>query len=240
MNPSQVSEDFSAFAPDSEKTQAELQAAIKQQEKLAKRDLAQSKITAKQHEAAAKLIETTIEHDESEAKAAVLRKIDSYQKTFKDRLQHVKVTKTVGAKASLEELKIHLADIENELGKSGGYAVARTLFVNGCTKIEQVEASYGILGMDLTHLGKVAEQSVSKRKNAEGKLEDGPVEPLLQEFVIKYDSWFSTRVEIRLAMAVFELMAATHKMNSSEVKQFMQTAQTKVASKNAKSAADKL
>ena len=235
MNPSQVSEDFSAFAPDSEKTNAELQAMMKQQEKLAKRDAAQAKITAKQHEAAAKLIEVTKEQDDSDAKAAILRKIDAYQKNFKDRLQHVKVTKNTGAKASLEELKIHLADIENELGKSGGYAMARALFVNGCQKIEQVEAHYGILGMDLTHLGKVAEQSVSKRKGADGKIEDGPIEPLLQEFVIKYDSWFSTRVEIRLAIAVVELMAATHKMNSSEVKEFM-----KAASADTKKVADKL
>lgn len=156
--------------------------------------------------------------DDTDAKASVLRKIKAYEREFPEKLANMKTTKATEAKASLEELKIRLKDIEHELGKSGGLDMVRIGFVELCKGIERVQERTNILPYDLTHFGEVAVEAVNPRITADGSVHVGEVVPLLQEFVIKHDDWFSTRVEVRLALQVFSMMSAVDKMNKQGAK----------------------
>ncbi len=157
--------------------------------------------------------------DDTDAKASVLRKIKAYEREFPEKLANMKTTKATEAKASLEELKIRLKDIEHELGKSGGLDMVRIGFVELCKGIERVQLRTNVLPYDLTHFGEVAVEAVNPRINpVDGSVQVGEVVPLLQEFVIKHDDWFSTRVEVRLALQVFAMMSAVDKMNKEGVK----------------------
>lgn len=215
--------------------------ASEQKEKQTKRDAKQMGVNAKKVEEVMKFAEASKVEDDSDAKARILRKINGYQREFPERLVHCKVPKTFGAKATLEELKIHLADIEHELGKSGGLEVAKKGFVAVCGLIEQFQEKTKILPYNLQHYGKIAEQSLQDRMMEDGKVSEAPMIPLLKEFVVKYDDWFSTRIETRILLEMLGMMVICHKFNTDTTAQrTIQTATQKTAAPEAAKAARKL
>jgi len=236
----QVMADMAAFIdPAINSNMDDFKRAAEQKEKLAKRDAKQMGVNAKKIEEVMKLAEETKQEDDTDAKAKVLRKINGYMREFPERLIHCKVPKTFSAKATLEELKIHLADIEHELGKSGGLEVAKKGFVTLCGLIEQVQEKTKILPYNLQHYGKIAEQSLQDRMMPDGKVSEAPMVPLLKEFVVKYDDWFSTRVESRILLEMLGMMVVCHKFNTDTVAQQRVEASTQKTAPPATAAAAK-
>lgn len=243
LPPDIVSADMATFVDPAANSNLENFArATEQREKQMKRDAKAMGVNAKKLEETVKFAEATkIPEDDTDAKAKILRKINGYQREFPERLVHCKVPKTFGAKATLEELKIHLADIEHELGKTGGLEVAKRGFVVVCGLIEQMQERTKILPYNLQHYSKIAEQSLQDRLMPDGKVSEAPMIPLLKEFMVKYDDWFSTRVEARFILEMVGLMAICHKMNTdATVQQRMAAATTQTAQAETAKAARKL
>lgn len=177
--------------------------------------------------------------DDSEKKAAVLRKITSYMQEFPQRLQGIKIPKTAGERASLEELKMLLADVEHELGKSGSFDYVKQLFVKACEGVEKFNEERHILPYNLTHLGEVAVIQANDFRLEDGTVQHGEMVPLLKEISIKYGDWFSSRVEMRFLVAMAGLMSTVHKINT-EAPAVAQKANTKKASGKSAAAAKNL
>lgn len=249
MNPSlQVSADAANFAAAASESSASAPytKAMASKTEQAAREAKQEKISMKQLEQMEKLSVETRATDEADAKASLMRKINAYQRDFKERLGGLKpMAKGAELKATAEELKMHLSDIEYELGKQGGYDIARYGFIEGMKKIEEFNAKYGYIKKNLTGFGTLAEQFVTARQvedpnTGDIKIMEGPMTPTLKEFVIKYDDWFSTRVEVRMLIQVIEMMNVCDRINSGELKQQFAAAQTKPASSAAAAKAKKL
>lgn len=151
--------------------------------------------------------------DDADVKAGLLRKIAAYEREFSDRLDGVKVPKTFGAKASVEELKVRLADIEHELGKSGAMDYVRQGFVHMCKAIEGFQERSHVLPYNLKNFGDAAVVSVNTYQLPDGSVQVGHMLPLLKEFSIKYSDWFSSRVEMRILVAMAGMMAEVHRIN---------------------------
>lgn len=168
--------------------------------------------------------------DDAAQKAAVERKIHAYMEKFPEKLNGFKLPKGFESRSTLEQLKKHLANIEHELGKSGGLELAKRGLVWLCQGVEKLQSQSHILPYNLTHFGDIAQQAVTDRQLPDGKISQGPMIPLLEEFVIKYDAWFSSKIESRIALELFSLMLLTHKMNTDgQVQAAMQGAQKKVS-----------
>lgn len=239
--PEQVMADMATFAdPAANTNMDDFKRAAEQREKQMKRDAKQMGVNAKKIDDLAKFAEATKVEDDTDAKARVLRKINGYQREFPERLVHCKVPKTFGAKATLEELKIHLADIEHELGKHGGLEVAKVGFVYLCGAIEDIQARTKILPYNLEHFGDFGQQCLQDRKMADGSVSQTTMVPLLKEFVVKYDDWFSTRVESRILLELIGLMRVCHKFNTDPTLKQRMTAAEQPASNAAAQAARKL
>lgn len=128
----------------------------------------------------------SLPEDDTDKKAAIMRKIASYTREFPEKLADVKVPKTFATKATLEEMKMVLADIEHELGKSGAVEIVRNGFISLCSAIEQFQEKTHTLPYNLTNFGKMAEFSASYVKQPDGRTKEGEMVPLLKEFSIKY------------------------------------------------------
>ncbi len=238
-----VSADMATFVdPAANSNLDDFKRAAEQREKLMKRDAKMMGMNTKKLEETVKFAEATkLPEDDTDAKAKILRKINGYQREFPERLVHCKVPKTFGAKATLEELKIHLADIEHELGKSGGFEMVKRGFVVLCGLVEQGQEKFHVLPYNLTHYGKIAEQSLQDRMMPDGKISEAPMIPLLKEFAVKWDDWFSTRVEARILLEMMGMMAICHKMNTdATMQQRMNTATAQPAQAETAKAARKL
>jgi len=241
LPPSQVSDDFAAFQQTTPQDASFAKKLREQQEKDAKK--AEAALKPKQLEMAQKLIDLGKEQKEEETadlKAPLIRKINAYLKRYPDRLEHVKIPKTFGVKNTVDELKVFVKDIEHELGKKSGFEIARFAYVEGMKFLESTSATYNPFNLNLTNLGKLAEANTAVIVNKDGSRQEGPIAPVLEEFTIKHDNWFSTSVEVRLVITTMELVMACHRMNSPEVQATVKTAQTTPASTTAKNAAKNL
>lgn len=177
------------------------------------------------------------EADDTEKRAAILRKISAYMQEFPQRLQHIKIPKTFGERATLDELKLLLADVEHELGKGGALDYVRQGFVKVCEGIESFNGRTKVLPYNLSNFGSAAVISVNDFQLADGTIQRGNMIPLLKEFSIKYSDWFSSRVEMRILVAMMGMMAEVHRMNSeapavAEKAEKKTSAKTSAAAKN--------
>ena len=189
----------------------------KQQDELKKRDLEMKK---KQMEMAEKLIETTKEEDTAEERASLVRKIHAYNKKFSEKLKGMNITQAKGQKATIEELRQQLSDIEHELGKSGGIELAVSGYVGAMTILEQTHYTWNPMNLKLAGLGQVTQA------NAE-KLMD-----LLEEFAIKHENWFSQSIEVRILAFTASLIATVHRANTEAEQRNAQKAQQASAPAN--------
>jgi len=239
-NNQQVTEDFGAFTAPPPEVMA---AAVKAKEK-AKEAAAKKSVIPKD---AKKAIDETLAQakadKEASEKSKLLQQISDYQKHIKeyfpDRLEFVKVPKNVGPKNTVEELRVYVKDLENELGKKGALEVVKGLWIKGFQAVEKLNEGERF-GLNLTGIGTIATNSVASRQIPQtGEIMPGPAVPTLAEFSIKYAAWFSTSVEARLAMMVFEMITGVHQMNTQVVPAAAKAA-TKPASKASASAVNDL
>lgn len=239
MNDNQAVEDFGAFtAPDPAVAEANKKAKEKAQEAAAKKN-AMPKGSQKEID---KMMEKTTTEKEAGIKSQLLQQISDYQKHireyFPERVEFIKVPKNLGPKNTVEELRVYVKDLENELGKKGALDVIKGLWVKGFEFFETFNEGQRF-GLNVSGIGQVAKNSIAPRMIPQtGETIPGPAVPTLAEFSIKYASWFSTSVEARMVMMVFEIVTGVHRMNTQVTD--VQKAATKETSKETKDLMNKL
>ncbi len=209
-----VAEDFAAFnAPP-----PEVQAEMKKQAAAAAKAKKPANTTAKDTKIVDAALERAREEKEVEEKARLLTLISDYLRHFKeyfpDRVEFLKVPKNVSAKNSLQELRIYVKDLENELGKRGAFDIVKKLHVNAADLFEQANEGKRF-GLNMENLGLVARHSLAPRPQPDGSVLPGTAIPTLHEMSIKYASMFSSRVEFRYIMMVTEMIVAVHRANEA-------------------------
>ena len=206
-----VSADFQNFPQTEPQTAKEIKARKAKDEAMAKRD--KKLMEERQFQAADKLVAATKEKDAEDQRAAefderikVIRKIRSYVKAFPDSLKEFGLTSSKEAKMSLEELKIHLIDIEYHLGKRGGAELLASGFKEGLRNLDMVNLAFGNpFNLNLKNIDKVADAQMKPK-----------FDPLFTELVCKYENLFSVSVEARLVVAVVELVMTVNRVNKMD------------------------
>lgn len=207
-------EDFAAFTAPPPETQAELK---KQAAAKAKKPTA-SAATAKSAKVIDETLEAAREEREAEEKSKLLSLISDYLKHisefYPERLEFIKIPKNVGAKNSVQELRVYVKDLENELGKRGAYDIVKRAYLGGMDLFEQINENKRF-GVNAENLGLVARMSLQPRQLPDGRVGPGQAVPILNELSIKYSSMFSSRVEVRFVMMVAEMVIAVHRANEA-------------------------
>jgi len=176
--------------------------------------------------------------DDSEAKASVMRKINAYEREFSEQLSEVRTTKQFAAKASLEEMKMKLADIEHELGKGAAFSMVVAGYQQACATIEKVQAKTPFLPWNIANLGEASKLASSVYQLPDGSVHKGNMIAPLKELSIKYSDWFSQRVEVRIILGTIQMMQEIHRINTEGPKvaqaanEKKATAKTAAAAKN--------
>ena len=225
----QVSEDFAAFtAPDPVKA-----AEAKKAEAAAKKG--KKETMGQNAKVVDEMSEKAKEDKEAAEKSRLLTQIGDYVKHIKEyypeREAYIKVPKNLSAKSTIQELKVYVKDLENELGKKGALDIVKGMWVKGLEFFEKVNEDERF-GLNVTGLGHVARYSVAPRANPLGQNHPplpGPAVPTLAEFSIKYASWFSSSVEARMVMMVFEMISGVHRMNTNQNINVQRASQTPVS-----------
>lgn len=214
MNPEIARDDLEAFSapPPEERIAAEKEAARR-----AKDDARQAKaLRPEQIKMAAKLNEEMKADAEAAEKARLIQQLADYLKLlaeyYPERREYVRAPKNFGPKNSCEELRVWIKEVENELGKQGGLQTLKMAWVEGFKFFEQVNATHRF-GLHVEGIGAVAQRQVSNVQLPDGTVVPGEMTPTLAEFAVKYNSWFSSSVEWRLAMAVMNMVAGVHRIN---------------------------
>jgi hypothetical protein len=154
---------------------------------------------------------------EAAEKARLLGLINGYMnhlaEFFPDRLENVKIPKTVGPKNTIDELQVYVNALESELGRNGATQIVVNGWVGAFNLFEKVN-EHKRFGLNCTGLGQYAQISVTPRVDPKSKtIVPGPATATLHEFAVKYGARFSTAVEWRLLFMAFELIAGVHRMN---------------------------
>lgn len=208
-------EDFAAFTAPPPETQAEM----KKQAAAAKaKKPSTAAATAKSAKVVDETLEAAREEREAEEKSKLLSLISDYQKHisefYPERLEFIKIPKNVGAKNSVQELRVYVKDLENELGKRGAYDIVKRAYLGGMDLFEQINEGKRF-GVNVENLGLVARMSLQPRQLPDGRVGPGQAVPILNELSIKYSSMFSSRVEVRFVMMVAEMVIAVHRANEA-------------------------
>lgn len=211
MNEAQVAGDFAAFtAPPPEVMAAQRKA--KEKEERTKQ------ITPKHIEAAEKLSESVKAQREAEEKALLIRQLLDYIKLMKEyhpeRVEFLRVPKTIGVKNTCEELRIWIDDIKVELGKKSGLDHAKMLWVEGSRLFEKLNDNQRF-GLNVQGLTQAATNSVLPRRLETGEIIPGPAVPTLAEFAVEHSRWFQSSVDWRMMMMAVEMVMAVHRANSA-------------------------
>jgi len=235
LPPAQIAADFAAFQ---QQPPNEVHFAQKMAEQQEKQRAADEKLFSKKAAKVIDLANEIKEEDDSPQRAAVMRKINSYQNEFPARLEHMKIPKGAAfQKLTLDELKLLLANIQHEMGKKGGKAL---IYAGYMQLMVQGEQNGPLVGLNLQHLEAAASQNVYPRKLDDGTFVKGNIGELLDEVAIKYEDWLSQSVEVRLTVATVEMVLAVHRMNTNGSKEMIQKATETAASEDLKGKANKL
>jgi hypothetical protein len=229
MMNAQIADDINLFQQATPEEQA---AAARKKAEQKKRE---QELRPEQMKAAEKLTEQLKEEKEAKIKADLIQQGNDYLKLVKEfhpeKWEYMKV-KTFTPKMSVEEMRIAIRDIQNELGKKGGLEFAKVLWVEGFKFFEKVNEDKRF-GLNVTNLGRVAENSVLPRQLEDGTVVQGPAVPTLAEFCVKHSTWFSTDVDVRLFMYAVNMVAMVHRINEQAPADLSQ-ASTKPVSKETK------
>ena len=215
MNPEQVSADIAVFtAPPPEQA---AQAAKDRKEREKKEAAFNKKLQPEQIKAAAALTDSMKAEAEAGEKSRLLQQIADYIRLIKEyhpdrfELLNNKI-KTASVKNSVEELRVWVKDMQNDLGKKGGLEMAKVLWVQGCEFFEKINEN-GRFGLDMTNLGQAAKNTVATYQMPDGSVKVGSAVPTLAEFACKHSSWFTTDVDTRMVIMFIQMVDAVNKMN---------------------------
>jgi hypothetical protein len=179
--------------------------------------------TATQINAAEKLAEQmnekTAQEKELSQRAALARRARKYYLHFADKIS-VKAPKNISARMSLEQLTDLVKSIEADLGMSGGIEAAAMMYAEGLAGLETVTMDIGInpLGLNLRNLGQVVQHPSAREEWS----------PLITEFVIKHENWFSFSVEARLLRFTGMLLLKVHRVNTTAAAMYGKKGKTEV------------
>lgn len=205
----QVQDDFTAF---SQLTPEEVEAERRQQKMAEKKA---QELRPEQLKAADKMTEQMKEERQAKLKADLIQQGTDYLKLIKEyhpeKLDSLKV-KVFSNKLTVEEMRIAIRDMQTELGKKGGLEFAKVLWVEGFKMFEKVNEDKRF-GLNVTNLGRVAENSVLPRQKEDGTIMPGPAVPTLAEFCVKHSTWFTTDVDVRLLMYAINMISTVHRIN---------------------------
>lgn len=217
LPPGMITDDVAMFAPTPKDGKGLARKMMDEQAKLEARDKP-PKISSAQLKAAEKVGEAMQETQEKPQREMYIRKITAYKKKFAEKLQDIAVPKDLSKKSAFE-LKLMHDEIVATLGRSSGVELCAFAVATGMKWGEQLHYTWNPAKLNLSGLGAATEAAMPTT-----------FLPLLEEFVIKYDSWFTSSVETRIVQAVIGLVMAVHRANSDQSKQFMERATQKNAS----------
>lgn len=227
MNPEIARQDLDDFSQPDPEVVAQMAKERAAERKAAER--ASKPLKAEQIKAAQKLTEDMKADQEAAEKSKLIQKLHDYVKHIREyypeRLEFVKAPKNFGPKNSIEELRVWVKDIENELGKKGSVDFFQIAWIKGFEFFEQLN-DQGRFGLHVEGIGRAAVMQVTPRQLPDKTVVPGPVTPLLAELSIKYSSWFSSSVEARICLQALNMVAAVHRMNTEGINA-QQAAQTK-------------
>lgn len=213
----QAGKDFSLFSAPDPKVVAEEK---KEKEKAAKTRAAASKLKPEQTKAAQQLSENLRADVEALEKMRLIDRLNDYMKLFKeyysDRVEFLKVPKKYGANNSVDELRVWVKECESELGKKNGLDYVKLGWVEGFKLFETINKNRKF-GLDVRGIGGAAAYSIADQEPDEenGKPVPGPAVPTLAEFSIKYGHWFSSSVEVRMALMAINMIMGVHRANTN-------------------------
>jgi hypothetical protein len=217
MNSGQIEVDMASFQqapPEERKAAAEKKAPPKPREQVR----VERKAPAKE-----KAPEPT-EEERINKKHKLIQQLTEYVKFMEEyhpeRLEYISLPKKDYLKCLDEELAVAIKNIEAELGKRSGLEFVKMIWVNGLAMFEQATWLHQ---QPLQGLGAAAEMMVSPMRDTQGKpVAPGPAVPTLAEFAVKYSSWFSSSVEVRMLLMTTQLVAGVRKANMHKESQNVQ------------------
>lgn len=162
-------------------------------------------------------------------RASAMRKIASYMKAFPEKLKGLAMTPARLQKASLEELQMHIADIEHELGKENSEELLTFGVLMGAQQIERLHHIFNPLKLNLNNFDKVVSA------NMESKFK-----PLITQFCIKYQDSMSHSLFVRSIAAVAVCIYTTHNLNTHAQQVYKEKAEQTKADAELKAAVNKI
>lgn len=195
-----VEADIAAF---SEVDPAIVAAEAKQRAQAEKRQQQRQKpISAKAAAKVEQLAEQRNAAEEASERAALLRKIKLYYDRFGERITYrCKAT----AKTNVDDLRVHVAAIEADLGMSGGGDAAATGFVMLMKGVEQLTNVFNPLNLQLSGPRATLGDTIENSHDA--------WRPLIDEFVIKHERMFCMSVEKRILFFIAQAIMTVDRAN---------------------------
>lgn len=240
MNSNQAKDDFSTFsAPDPEVLEARKKEEAEKKKKAAKADAA---LRPEQLKAAEKFGQQIKEQKEKEVngpehKAYLIETLADLRAHIlkykgEEVLASLRSPKNFGAKNSVEELEVWIAEARRILDSGTAQQTVFMIWREGSKAIEAgfKDNEWGIM---FDGLGEVAAQSLMPRRTAEGVVLPGPAEPTLAELALKYKHWFSASVEVRAVLMFAEMLVTVHRINAQKALNVQEAATTKVSEETA-------
>lgn len=199
--------------PVARELQEEQEKATKQ-EKPAPASKAAKGPTAAQLKMMEKVNEQAQDEKERPERETLIRKIQGYMRKFPEKLGHIAVPRDLTG-APLAQLRIIHSEILATLGRSSGEALCTFALLEGMKFGERLHHNWNPLGYNLNGLAAAAQAEM-------------PVtfKPLIEEFVVKHDEWFTSSVEMRIIQAVVGLVLSVNHANSQAVRDFQARAAT--------------
>lgn len=140
--------------------------------------------------------------EDNTEKLPLVEKYDKYHQTFT-----LKREKKDTSKLTKQELEYEIEQIIIELESNGSLSSAKTALLMGMTAIEYTTTNiFNPLGLDLTGLSSVMATNINNQH----------IENTLKELLLKYDLMMRSPPEMRLAMAIVNVIVsvdATNKKN---------------------------
>lgn len=205
--------------PVTRELQEEQEKAAKQ-EKPAPAPKASKGPTAAQLKMMEKANEQAQDEKERPVREALVRKVQAYLQKFPDKFDHILVPKDLRT-MPLQQLQLLHAEILSILGRGTGEQQCKWALVEGMRWGEELHHRWNPLGYNLNGLtmATLAEMPTT-------------FEPLIAEFVIKHDEWFTSSVEMRIIQAIFGIVTAVNQANSHAVRNFQDRAAASTASRD--------
>lgn len=203
---------FTAASPEDMEKEKKARAAAEKSKKTATK-----KVTPAQMEAAAKLSEKAKDDSEAAEKVRLFDLLGDYKRIlaeyYPNRIEFVQVPKNIPSTAALSDLKLYVKMYEREFGKKSGMGIAVNLLSQGAGALEKFTANERF-GLNLRGLQMGVSYELQPKENQDGEMVPSELAALLAELTAKHGNLFNSRVEIRFAMAIMNIVVNVHRVNT--------------------------